>query len=145
MVWHSRAVGRGRSFVGSSPCRAVVCIWPGSLTHRSIFLLDCLGTAGSVVPARHCFLYAEVARAEHPKVNKAFPALSYCLLCLRITSVGLCSRRAPSELPSLHLPYTNTALCHPTHSHGMPETFPSCESHPTTLTFQHARTTRDHI
>lgn len=96
MVWHGRAVGRGHSFISSFPCRAVMCVWPGPLTHSWIFLLDCLDTAaaGSVVPARHYFLYAEVARAKHPKVKKAFPPLRYCLL--RITCVGLCSRTAPS-------------------------------------------------
>lgn len=135
MVWHGRAVGRSHSFVGSSPCRAVACIWPGPLTHNLIFLLDCLDSAAaqSVVPARHYFLYAEVARAKHPKVNKAFPAFRCCLLCLRITCWTL--------LPSLH---PNTALCHPGNPHGMPETFPSNGQHHTTLTFQRAKTTRDY-
>lgn len=81
-----RAVGRGHSFVGSSPCRELLSVSSQDLL---VFLLDYLDTAGSVVPARHYFLYAEVARAEHAKVNQALPPVSqdHC--------VGLCSR-APS-------------------------------------------------
>lgn len=96
-----RAVGRGHSFVGSSPCRELLSVSSQDLL---VFLLDCLDTAGSVVPARHYFLYAEVARAEHAKVNQAFPPLRYCLLCLRITVLDC----APEHL--LVAPITAPAL-----------------------------------